>query len=80
MPHALHARIAAPLSSMSRLRSMARVFPDGSVLTWTECSECGRRLTSAADWSECKRRHAVEVLHSTPEGRRLFDMLAGLKP
>lgn len=47
----------------------------------TICSECGRELRTADDWSLCRRQHSVERLVSTLDGRRLYDMLivAGFK-
>jgi hypothetical protein len=45
--------------------------------TKTFCRECGRELQSADDWSRCRRRHHLEHIASTEDGRRILEMLRG---
>ena len=46
-------------------------------VTRTYCNECGRELHSAQEWSLCRRRHLLEHVASTEDGRRTLEMLRG---
>lgn len=50
-------------------------------ITVTRCAECGNELRDATDAALCARKHTLEYLTKTEEGRRTFQQLldAGFK-
>jgi len=47
-------------------------------VTRSYCSQCGKELRDARDWSLCRRQHMLEHYASTPEGRNTLDMLRAM--